>query len=48
VRRVNLLAGLHFDFADRQHVPRAFVQQPYDLSVEFIDRLAMFGDVHPD
>jgi hypothetical protein len=46
VRRVNLLAGLELDAADGQHVARALVEQPDDLRVQLVNRLAMFGNVH--
>ena len=46
MRRVNFLAGLELDFADRQHVLRALVQQLDDLRVQLVDRFAMFRNVH--
>ena len=46
VRRVDLLAGLELDLADRQHVLRALVEQLDDLRVQLVDRLAVFGNVH--
>ena len=46
VRRVNLLAGLELDVADGQHVLRALVEQPDDVRVQLVNRLAMFGNVH--
>ena len=48
VRRVNFLAGLELDFADGQHVARALVEQPDDLRVQLVNRLAMFGNVHSE
>ena len=46
MRRVDFLAGLELDFADGQHVPRAFIEQPDDLRVQLVNRLAMLRDVH--
>ena len=46
VRCVNLLARFELDFADGQHVFGALVQQPDDVRVQAVDRLAMFGYVH--
>jgi hypothetical protein len=43
---VDLLAGGELDFADGQHMARAFVEQPDDLRVQFIDRLTMFRKAH--
>ncbi len=45
VRRINFLAGLELDFTDGEHVIGAFVEQPDDLRVQFINRLPMFGKV---
>ena len=45
VRRVNFLAGLELDFADGEDVVRALVEQPDDLRVQLVNRLAMFGNV---
>ena len=45
VRRVNFLAGLELEFANGQHVARAPVEQPDDLRVQRVNRLAMFGNV---
>ena len=46
VRRVDFLAGLELDLADLQDMPGALVQQLDDLRVEFVNGLAMFGNVH--
>ena len=45
VRRVNLLACRKLDVADGQHVAGALVEQPDDLRVQLVNRLAMFGNV---
>ncbi len=45
MRRVNLLARLELDVSDVQHVTRALVQQPDDLRVQLVNRLAMVGKV---
>ena len=46
VRRVGLLAGFEFDGADLQDALRALVQEFDDLRIQFVDRLAVVGDVH--
>jgi hypothetical protein len=43
--RVNFLAGFAFDVANGEHVARALTQQPHELRVELVNRLAMFGNV---
>ena len=45
VRRINLLARRKLHVADGQHVARALVEQPDDVRVQLVNRLAMFGNV---
>ena len=45
VRGVNLFARFEFDLADGQDVFGALVQELDDLSVQPVNRLAMFGKV---
>ncbi len=45
MRCVNLLARRELDVADGQHVARAFVEQPDDVRIQLVNRLAMFGNV---
>ena len=46
VRRINFLARRQLDFADGQHMARAFVEELDDLRVQFINRLTMFSKAH--
>ena len=46
MRRINLLARREFDVADGEDVARALVEQPDDVRVQLVNRLAMFGNVH--
>ena len=46
VRRINSLARRQLDFADGEDVARARVEQPDDLRVQLVNRLAMFGKAH--
>jgi len=46
MRRVNFLAGLQLDAADGKDMLRAFVEQPDNVRVQLVNRLAMFGNVH--
>jgi len=46
MRRVDFLAGLDFDFADRQDVTRALVQEFDELRVEGVNGLTMLRNVH--
>jgi hypothetical protein len=41
--RVDFLAGFEFDFTDGEDMLRAFIEQPDDLRVQFVNRLAMLG-----
>ena len=43
MRRIDFLARLEFDLADGQDVLGALIEQPDDLRVQFINRLAMLG-----
>ncbi len=45
MRRVNLLASLQLDTANGEHVTRALVEQPDDVRVQLVNRLAMSGNV---
>ena len=45
MRRVNLLARRELDVADGEDVARAFVEQPDDVRVQLVNRLAMSGNV---
>jgi hypothetical protein len=45
MRRVNLLARRELDVADGEDVARALVEQPDDVRVQLVNRLAMFGNV---
>ena len=45
MRRINLLTGFQLDAADGEHVLRALVEQPDDVRVQLVNRLAMFGNV---
>ena len=46
MRRVNHLARRQLHLVDGQHVARALVEQPDDVRVQLVNRLAMFGNVH--
>ena len=45
MRRVNLLARRELDVADGEDVARALVEQPDNVRVQLVNRLAMFGNV---
>ena len=47
VRCVDFLTlSREFDFADGEHMPRAFVEQPDDFGVQLVNRLAIVQKAH--
>src|ERR1051325_6795674 len=46
MRHIDFLTGLELKLTDPQDVLRALVEQLDDLRVQFVDGLAVFGDVH--
>ena len=45
MRGINFLAGFEFHFADGEDVPGPLVEELDDLSIQPVDRFAMFGNV---
>ena len=48
MRRINFHARLQLDFADRQHMLRALIQELHNLRVQLINGLPMFGNVQSE